>query len=181
MSAVLVVEDEHHLADGLRFNLEAEGYRVETVADGEAALRLLLKERREFDAVVLDVMLPGVDGFEVAATLRRAGQFVPVLMLTARGHPEDVLRGFESGADDYLPKPFELAILIARLRGLLRRRECCDRNPNSEAGSAEAVARGVEASKPNAGQEVDTRSSPSTARRSTSARWSFTSAGASCA
>jgi len=156
MSAVLVVEDEQHLADGLRFNLEAEGYSVETVADGETALRLLLKERREFDAVVLDVMLPGVDGFEVAATLRRAGQFVPVLMLTARGHPEDVLRGFESGADDYLPKPFELAILIARLRGLLRRREWLRQEPaNTEAGSAEAAARGVEASKPEAGQEAD--------------------------
>ncbi len=122
-ASVLVVEDEKHLADGLRFNLEAEGYRVETASDGEEALRLLLGERREFDAVVLDVMLPGADGFEVAARLRREGHFVPVLMLTARGRPEDVLRGFESGADDYLPKPFELAILTARLRGLLRRRE----------------------------------------------------------
>jgi two-component system, OmpR family, alkaline phosphatase synthesis response regulator PhoP len=123
MSAVLIVEDEKHLADGLRFNLEAEGYTVEAVGDGEAALALLLDERRRFDAVVLDVMLPGKNGFAVAAELRRAGQFVPVLMLTARGRPEDVLRGFESGADDYLPKPFELAVLIARLHGLLRRRE----------------------------------------------------------
>ncbi|HEV2704783.1 MAG TPA: response regulator transcription factor [Pyrinomonadaceae bacterium] len=124
MSArVLIVEDEKHLADGLRFNLEAEGYAVETVGDGEMALALLLSEAHAFDAVVLDVMLPGADGFEVAARLRQAGQFVPVLMLTARGHAEDVLRGFESGADDYLPKPFELAILTARLRGLLRRRE----------------------------------------------------------
>jgi DNA-binding response OmpR family regulator len=124
MSArVLVVEDEKHLADGLRFNLEAEGYAVETVGDGETALAVLLSEASAFDAVVLDVMLPGADGFEVAARLRQAGQFVPVLMLTARGHAEDVLRGFESGADDYLPKPFELAILTARLRGLLRRRE----------------------------------------------------------
>lgn len=121
MSAVLVVEDEKHLADGLRFNLEAEGYTVETIGNGEAALKLLMKERKRFSAVVLDVMLPGIDGFTVAAKLRRAGQFVPVLMLTARGRPEDVLRGFESGADDYLPKPFELAILLARLRGLLRR------------------------------------------------------------
>jgi DNA-binding response OmpR family regulator len=107
----------------LRFNLEAEGYRVDTLADGETALERLLDEPHRYDAVVLDVMLPGVDGFEVALRLRRAGQFVPVLMLTARGRPEDVLRGFESGADDYLPKPFELEILIARLRGLLRRRE----------------------------------------------------------
>jgi DNA-binding response OmpR family regulator len=123
LSTVLIVEDEKHLADGLRFNLEAEGYAVETVGDGEAALALLLGERGRFDVVVLDVMLPGVDGFEVAAELRRAGSFVPVLMLTARGRPEDVLRGFESGADDYLPKPFELTLLLARIRGLLRRRE----------------------------------------------------------
>jgi two-component system alkaline phosphatase synthesis response regulator PhoP len=122
-SSVLIVEDEKHLADGLRFNLEAEGYAVETVRDGERALALLLKERRRFDVVVLDVMLPGADGFDVAAELRRAGSFVPVLMLTARGRPEDVLRGFESGADDYLPKPFELAVLIARINGLLRRRD----------------------------------------------------------
>lgn len=139
MSAhVLVVEDEKHLADGLRFNLEAEGYRVETVSDGEAALALLLEERKEFDAVVLDVMLPGADGFEVASRLRRAGQFVPVLMLTARGRPEDVLRGFESGADDYLPKPFELAILIARLRGLLRRRDWL-RQDRASTGAGEAT------------------------------------------
>ena len=123
MSAVLVVEDEQHLADGLRFNLEAEGYTVETVSDGEAALSLVLDERQRFDALVLDVMLPGKDGFTVAAELREAGHFVPVLMLTARGRPEDVLRGFESGADDYLPKPFELSVLLARLNALLRRRE----------------------------------------------------------
>jgi two-component system, OmpR family, alkaline phosphatase synthesis response regulator PhoP len=123
MSAVLIVEDERHLADGLRFNLEAEGHMVETVGDGESALALLVDKREHFDAVVLDVMLPGKDGFTVASELRRAGRFVPVLMLTARGQPEDVLRGFESGADDYLAKPFDLAILIARINGLLRRRE----------------------------------------------------------
>jgi len=118
---VLVVEDEAHLAAGLRFNLEAEGYVVETVGGGEAALGRLLGGGAEFDVVVLDVMLPGKDGFEVAKELRAAGCYVPVLMLTARGRPEDVLRGFEAGADDYLPKPFELAILLARLHGLLRR------------------------------------------------------------
>jgi DNA-binding response OmpR family regulator len=111
------------LADGLRFNLEAEGYAVETALDGETGLALLLGERGRFDVVVLDVMLPGKDGFTVAAELREAGEFVPLLMLTARGRPEDVLRGFESGADDYLPKPFELSVLIARIKGLLRRRE----------------------------------------------------------
>jgi DNA-binding response OmpR family regulator len=123
MNNVLVVEDEQHLADGLRFNLEAEGYTVDTVSDGEAALSLLLEKQQTFDAIVLDVMLPGKDGFTVAAELREAGYFVPVLMLTARGRPEDVLRGFESGADDYLPKPFELSVLLARLNALLRRRQ----------------------------------------------------------
>ena len=122
MSVVLIVEDERHLAEGLRFNLEADGYTVEITPDGESALDRLFSKPDRFDAVVLDVMLPGKDGFEVAAELRQAGQFVPILMLTARGRPEDVLRGFEAGADDYLPKPFELAILLARLRGLLRRR-----------------------------------------------------------
>ena len=121
MSRVLVVEDESHLANGLSFNLVAEGHSVEVVGDGESALERLLAKKENFDAVVLDVMLPGKDGFEVATELRAARNFVPVLMLTARGRPEDVLKGFASGADDYLPKPFELAILLARLKGLLRR------------------------------------------------------------
>jgi DNA-binding response OmpR family regulator len=123
MSGVLIVEDERHLAEGLRFNLEAEGYTVDTVHDGEMALTLLLDEQRRYDVIVLDVMLPGKDGFAVAAELRTAGHFVPVLMLTALGRPEDVLRGFESGADDYLPKPFELSVLMARINALIRRRE----------------------------------------------------------
>ena len=126
MSHVLIVEDEAHLAKGLQFNLEAEGHSVTVVGDGERALDLLLGqsgERAEVDAVVLDIMLPGKDGFTVAAELRAAKQYVPVLMLTARGRPEDVLKGFASGADDYLAKPFELPILLARLQGLLRRRE----------------------------------------------------------
>jgi len=123
MNSVLIVEDEQHLADGLRFNLEAEGYTVNTVSDGEAALSLVFDQQQRYDALVLDVMLPGKDGFTVAAELRAAGHFVPVLMLTARGRPEDVLRGFECGADDYLPKPFELSVLLARLNALLRRRQ----------------------------------------------------------
>ena len=119
---VLIVEDEHHLAEGLRFNLEAEGFEAEVVDSGEAALaRLAGPERRPYDVVVLDVMLPGKDGFAVVSELRAAKQFVPVLMLTARGRPEDVLKGFGAGADDYLPKPSELAILLARIRGLVRR------------------------------------------------------------
>src|SRR5450755_3383720 len=123
MNRVLVVEDEKHLAEGLRFNLEAEGYQVQVVDNGEAALDLLMAESVAFDVVVLDVMLPGKDGFTVMAEMRQAGQFIPTLMLTARGHADDVLRGFAAGADDYLTKPFELAILIARIRGLLRRRQ----------------------------------------------------------
>jgi len=118
---VLVVEDEAHLAQGLRFNLEAEGYAAEVVGDGEAATERLLEKKEKFDAVVLDIMLPGKDGFSVVSELRAARNYVPVLMLTARGRPEDVLRGFASGADDYLAKPFELSILLARLQGLLRR------------------------------------------------------------
>jgi DNA-binding response OmpR family regulator len=122
MSRVLIVEDEQHIADGLRFNLTAEGHETTVAATGEEALRLLLREQHPADVVILDVMLPGKDGFVVASELRAAGQYVPILMLTARSRPEDVLRGFESGADDYLPKPFELTILLARVNGLLRRR-----------------------------------------------------------
>jgi len=121
MSRVLVVEDEAHLADGLRFNLQAEGHAVEVAADGETALEKLVDKKERFDAVLLDVMLPGKSGFDVAALLREKKNYVPILMLTARGRPEDVLQGFAAGADDYLPKPFELAILIARLESLLRR------------------------------------------------------------
>ncbi len=121
MSRVLVVEDEAHLAQGLRFNLEAEGYAAEVVGDGESATDRLLGKKESFDAVVLDIMLPGKDGFSVVSELRAARNYVPVLMLTARGRPEDVLKGFASGADDYLAKPFDLSILLARLQGLLRR------------------------------------------------------------
>jgi DNA-binding response OmpR family regulator len=123
MSRVLVVEDEQHLAEGLRFNLEAEGYQVQLVDAGEAALETLQAEAAAFDVVILDVMLPGISGFDVVSRMRELGQFVPTLILTARGHAEDVLQGFAAGADDYLTKPFELSILIARIRGLLRRRE----------------------------------------------------------
>jgi DNA-binding response OmpR family regulator len=123
MSRVLVVEDEAHLAEGLRFNLEAEGHSVELAGDGETAISRLLGNgaREKIDAVVLDVMLPGMDGFAVASALRKAKNYVPVLMLTARGRPEDVLAGFAAGTDDYLPKPFDLPIFLARLQGLLRR------------------------------------------------------------
>lgn len=149
MSRVLIVEDELHLAKGLRFNLEAEGHSVDVVGDGESALALLLGtgltkksqkhiEPQEFDAIVLDVMLPGKDGFCVASELRAAKNFIPVLMLTARGRAEDVLKGFASGADDYLPKPFELPILLARLQGLLRRRDWARMSQPPATGEAPA-------------------------------------------
>jgi DNA-binding response OmpR family regulator len=122
MSRILVVEDESHIAQGLRFNLEAEGHQVEIAGDGEDALDRMLVKNQPYDLILLDVMLPGKDGFAVAHELRRRQNFAPILMLTARGRPEDVLKGFESGADDYLPKPFNLDILVARIGGLLRRK-----------------------------------------------------------
>ncbi len=121
MSRILVVEDEMHLAEGLRFNLEAEGHSADLCGDGESAVGRLLGKNEHFDAVVLDVMLPGMDGFAVASALRKAKNYVPVLILTARSRPEDVLEGFAAGADDYLAKPFDLQIFLARLQGLLRR------------------------------------------------------------
>jgi two-component system alkaline phosphatase synthesis response regulator PhoP len=134
---VLVVEDEQHLADGLRFNLEAEGYDVNVADTGEGALELLAAEPNRFDVIVLDVMLPGKDGFTVMSELRAGGQFVPTLMLTARGRPEDVLKGFAAGADDYLTKPFELSILFARIRGLLRRRKWLEHSKPAAAQPSE--------------------------------------------
>jgi DNA-binding response OmpR family regulator len=139
MSRILVVEDEDHIAQGLRFNLEADGHQVDVDGDGDHALARLLGDGAPYDAVILDVMLPGRDGFGVVRALREAGEFVPVLMLTARGRPEDVLKGFESGADDYLPKPFELAILLARVRGLLRRSRWAREEPR-EADASHLLA-----------------------------------------
>ena len=130
MSRILIVEDEQHIAEGLRFNLEADGHQATVVPDGEGALGMLLVDRQPFDAVILDVMLPGKDGFAVASELRSVGQFVPILMLTARGSAGDILRGFEAGADDYLPKPFDLPILLARVNGLVRRRHWNEQEPS---------------------------------------------------
>lgn len=137
---ILLVEDEEHLAHGLKFNLEAEGYTTSVAGDGETALDLLLKQKQPFDLLVLDIMLPGKDGFAVATELRKANQFIPLLMLTARGRPEDVLKGFAAGADDYLPKPFDLQILLARIQSLLRRREwaLAEESPNGAAQPATA-------------------------------------------
>ena len=129
MPRVLVVEDEEHLAAGIRFNLELDGYEVETIADGLRAVERLAPDAQDpqpgepFDLVLLDVMLPGVDGFQIVERMRQAGNFAPVLMLTAKGLPEDVVHGLEMGADDYLAKPFDLPVLLARVKGLIRRRD----------------------------------------------------------
>ena len=114
---ILIVEDEGHIADGLKFNLEAEGFEVTAVETGEEGLENL----EGHTAVVLDVMLPGMSGFDVARQMREAENYTPILMLTALGRPDDVVHGFEAGADDYLPKPFQLDVFLARLKALLRR------------------------------------------------------------
>lgn len=125
MTRVLIIEDEANLAAGIRYNLELDGYEVDVIGDGLAALALLTPgaEGPSFDLLVLDVMLPGMDGFTLADRLRRLGNLTPILMLTAKGLPEDVVHGLEAGADDYLPKPFDLPVFLARVRGLLRRRD----------------------------------------------------------
>ena len=140
MSRVLIVEDEIHLATGIKFNLEMEGYEVEVVGDGAPALERLVEGRsdgpRAFDLVILDVMLPSVDGFQVADRMRQSGDYTPILMLTAKSLPEDVVHGLELGADDSLAKPFDLAVLLARVKGLLRRRDWAQ---GHEAGDLEAA------------------------------------------
>ena len=122
---VVLVEDEAHLAQGLLFNLREEGYRVTHFADGDEALTHLLAATADGadgpSAVLLDCMLPGADGFTIARTLREHNRYTPILMLTARSRPEEVLEGIEAGADDYLAKPFDLSILLVRLKSLLRR------------------------------------------------------------
>ena len=140
MSRILVVEDEEHIAQGLRFNLKAEGHSVEVTDNGKQAMQLLFTRNEPFDLMVLDVMLPGQDGFSVARELRQRQNFIPLLMLTARSRPEDVLKGFEAGADDYLPKPFNLDILIARIGGLLRRKRWLQNTTEASQSPADAYS-----------------------------------------
>lgn len=122
MARILVVEDEAHIAEGVQFNLEAEGHEVAVIGDGLEADRRLGEREPVLDLIILDVMLPGMNGYEIARRTRAAGNYVPILMLTAKDEIEDRVRGLEEGADDYLSKPFRLEELLARVRGLLRRR-----------------------------------------------------------
>ncbi len=133
---IAVIEDEDHLAQGLLFNLQAEGYRTHHEADGDAALAWLLNPGESPAAVILDVMLPGQNGFAITRALRQAQCYTPILLLTARGRTEDIVEGFAAGADDYLPKPFDLNVLLARLGSLLRRTAWQQPQPGNE-GSAE--------------------------------------------
>jgi DNA-binding response OmpR family regulator len=132
MPRILVVEDEAHLAEGLLYNLEAEGYEVEIAADGATAAERLSAADAGFDLVILDLMLPKLSGFEVARRARAGGNLVPILVLTAKDATQDLVRGLEDGADDYMTKPFELDELLVRVRGLLRRRRWDGVAPDSE-------------------------------------------------
>lgn len=119
---ILVIEDEEHLATGLKLNLELEGYSVDVAETAREAGELMLDASR-YDAIVLDIMLPDLDGFTLCAKLRASGNYTPVIMLTARSAAEDRVRGLEAGADDYMVKPFDLTELLARVRSLLRRQK----------------------------------------------------------
>jgi two-component system response regulator MprA len=118
---LLVVDDERAVRESLRRALELEGYEIELAADGREALSALQDEEPQPDAVILDVLMPGVDGLEVCRRLRASGNRVPVLMLTARDEVENRVAGLDAGADDYVTKPFALEELLARVRALLRR------------------------------------------------------------
>ena len=152
-----------HLAQGLQFNLEAEGHEVKVFETAEAAWQMLTREPQSADVIVLDVMLPGKDGFWLASELRRKENYVPVLMLTARGRPEDVLKGFESGTDDYLPKPFDLSILLARINSLLRRTAWM--RPISNNGPAEPAKNGLNEVVTFHGRKIDFGASELTSKK----------------
>lgn len=136
MKHILVVEDEEHLAFGIKFNLEAEGYDVTTAGDGPTALKLLEEAEQPVELVILDLMLPGMSGYAVCESLRQKGNDVPVLMLSARTLVEDRIRGYDVGADQYLQKPFELEELLSMTRNLLARRAKSNGAPQEKAPPA---------------------------------------------
>lgn len=116
---ILVVEDEEHLGVGIKYNLEAEGYRVTLAGDGPTALRRIEHDAASIDLIVLDLMLPGMSGYAVCETVRNRGLTLPILMLSARTLPEDRTRGFNVGANQYMAKPFDLDELLSRVKNLL--------------------------------------------------------------
>lgn len=118
---LLVVEDEHRIAQAIKEGLEDEGYAVDVEHDGQAGYAAASATPDEYDLILLDVMMPGMTGNEVAASLRRDGNHTPILMLTARDQERDIIKGLDTGADDYLAKPFSFDVLLARIRALLRR------------------------------------------------------------
>lgn len=128
---VLVVEDEKHLADGLKKGLEAEGFATDVAFNGTDGL--WMARERPYDAIVLDIMLPGMNGYRICSTLRRESILTPILMLTAKDGDLDEAEAFDTGADDYLTKPFSYVVLLARLRALLRR-GAPERTPRLEVG-----------------------------------------------
>lgn len=118
---VLVVEDEHRIAQAIKEGLEQESYAVDVCYDGEDGYLTASAGKDEYDIVLLDVMLPGLDGFDICGKLREEGNHVPVLMLTAKDQTGDIVKGLDTGADDYLAKPFSFGVLLARMRALMRR------------------------------------------------------------
>lgn len=123
MARILIVEDEEHIARGLKFNLELDGHSVEIAADGLLAYQTVVEEGQVFDLVVLDVMLPSLSGFDVCRGIRKQENYTPILMLTAKTFDKDKVLGLQVGADDYVTKPFNLEELLARVTSLLRRRQ----------------------------------------------------------
>jgi DNA-binding response OmpR family regulator len=168
---VLLDEDEAHIAEAIQFNLEAEGHEVTWVATGRAALDRLGAEP-PVDLVILDLMLPEMGGFEVARRARATGNYVPILIVTAKDDPQDRVRGIEEGADDYLTKPFSLDELLARVRALLRRRRWDGVAPDAASSRSEVIGRvTVHFDR----FELETPEGPvrlTTRRRASCARWS---------
>lgn len=139
MAKILLVEDEAHIASGLRFNLEMEGHTVSVIPHGVRAHEALIGERQAFDLIILDVMIPGMDGFELCQALRQAGNYTPVLFLTAKAENRDKVAGLRLGGDDYLTKPFDLDELLARVGVLLRRQRWTQAGPEPEAAPTVAI------------------------------------------
>jgi two-component system alkaline phosphatase synthesis response regulator PhoP len=123
MPRLLLVEDEEHIVNGLKFNLEMEGYEILHARDGNIAKELLFDKKDKFDLIILDIMLPGMSGYDLCYALRKSENYTPVLMLTAKKFEKDKITGLQLGADDYLTKPFHLEELLTRVQVLLRRQQ----------------------------------------------------------